>query len=68
VGGDGYGVPGAEGDDPEIEKEKPDFGTSGLLAEETNTVNGVVVVYTEPEEARVVSLVSRCSPISWFAT
>lgn len=27
---------------------EPDFGLSGALAKETNTVNGVVLVYTEP--------------------
>ncbi|WVQ84720.1 hypothetical protein IAT38_006877 [Cryptococcus sp. DSM 104549] len=31
---------------------KPDFGSSGLLAKETNTVKGVVVKYNEPPEAR----------------
>ena len=31
---------------------EPDFGVSGLLAAETNTVNGVTLVYTEPPEAR----------------
>ncbi|ORX74141.1 SMAD/FHA domain-containing protein [Linderina pennispora] len=34
---------------PEI---KPDFGLSGKLAAETNTVNGVVLKYAEPAEAR----------------
>lgn len=53
---DGYGGP-ADTEAPPIDKEKPDFGTSGLLAEETNKVNGVVVVYTEPPEARMVSCV-----------
>ncbi|KAI8325686.1 SMAD/FHA domain-containing protein [Martensiomyces pterosporus] len=31
---------------------KPDFGLSGKLAAETNTVNGVVLKYSEPAEAR----------------
>ncbi|KFM26860.1 FHA domain-containing protein DDL [Auxenochlorella protothecoides] len=30
---------------------KPDFGLSGALAAETNTVNGVVLLYQEPPEA-----------------
>ncbi|OLL24996.1 FHA domain-containing protein DDL [Neolecta irregularis DAH-3] len=32
--------------------EKPNFGLSGKLAAETNTVNGVVLLYNEPVEAR----------------
>ncbi|WWD19598.1 hypothetical protein CI109_104060 [Kwoniella shandongensis] len=43
-------------DDPDrpssVEPEKPNFGNSGLLAKETNTVKGVVVKYNEPAEAR----------------
>ncbi|KAJ9060502.1 hypothetical protein DSO57_1030282 [Entomophthora muscae] len=35
----------------EVEKEKPNFGLSGLLTAETNTFNGVVVKYNEPPEA-----------------
>ncbi|KAH8306863.1 hypothetical protein KR018_008954, partial [Drosophila ironensis] len=34
------------------EKEKPNFGLSGALTEDTNKVNGVVVKYSEPPEAR----------------
>lgn len=34
------------------EKEKPNFGLSGKLTEDTNKVNGVVVKYAEPPEAR----------------
>ncbi|XP_011494067.1 PREDICTED: smad nuclear-interacting protein 1 [Ceratosolen solmsi marchali] len=34
------------------EKEKPNFQTSGKLTEDTNTVNGVVIKYTEPLDAR----------------
>jgi RNA recognition motif-containing protein len=41
-----------EGGSPAIDKQERNFETSGLLAEETNTVNGVVVVYAEPVEAR----------------
>lgn len=35
------------------EKEKPNFGLSGKLAEDTNKVNGVVIKYAEPPEARI---------------
>lgn len=35
-----------------IEKEKPNFGLSGKLTEDTNKVNGVVINYAEPPEAR----------------
>ncbi|XP_053663025.1 uncharacterized protein LOC128712153 [Anopheles marshallii] len=34
------------------EKEKPNFGLSGKLTEETNKVNGVVIAYSEPPGAR----------------
>ena len=34
------------------EPEKPNFGSSGLLAKETNTVKGVELKYNEPPEAR----------------
>ena len=34
----------------------PNFGLSGKLAEETNTVRGVVLVHTEPPEARKPTL------------
>ena len=38
---------------PKVEEKKvePNFGLSGALAEETNTVNNVALVYTEPPEA-----------------
>lgn len=39
-------------DDEPVEKEKPNFGLSGALTEDTNKVNGVVVKYSEPPEAR----------------
>jgi hypothetical protein len=35
---------------------EPNFALSGKLAEESNTVNGVVMVYGEPPEARKPSL------------
>lgn len=34
------------------EKEKPNFGLSGKLTEETNMYKGVVIKYSEPAEAR----------------
>jgi smad nuclear-interacting protein 1 len=40
-------------DEPEIEKEAPNFGLSGKLTEETNKVNGIVIKYAEPEEAKI---------------
>ena len=36
-----------------IEKEKPSLKPSGKLLEDTNMVNGVVVKYVEPPEAKV---------------
>ncbi|CAB3382746.1 Hypothetical predicted protein [Cloeon dipterum] len=35
-----------------VEKEQPNFGLSGKLTEAANMVNGVVVKYSEPPEAR----------------
>lgn len=37
---------------PAEAKQKPDFGQSGKLAEDTNTFNGVVVKYNEPADAK----------------
>jgi len=37
---------------PSVEPEKPNFGNSGLLAKETNTIKGVELKYNEPPEAR----------------
>lgn len=34
------------------EKEKPNFEVSGKLTEDMNTVNGVVIKYSEPEDAK----------------
>lgn len=45
-----------------IEKEKPNFGTSGKLTEDTNKFNGVTVVYNEPPEARKPKLRWRLYP------
>ena len=46
---------GTEGNRVQPKKEakevEPNFGLSGALAEETNKVNGVVLVYSEPPEA-----------------
>jgi len=36
-----------------VNKEEASFGASGLLAAETNTVQGVTIKFTEPEEARL---------------
>jgi smad nuclear-interacting protein 1 len=33
--------------------DKPDFGLSGKLAEDTNTYRGVVIKYNEPPEAKI---------------
>lgn len=40
-------------EETETKKEKPNFGLSGKLAEDTNKVNGVVIKYAEPPEARI---------------
>lgn len=40
-----------EEEEEEEEKEAPNFGLSGKLAAETNTVNGVELKYVEPPEA-----------------
>lgn len=42
---------GADGEPP-VEKEQPNFAPTGVLAAATNTVNGVVLKYSEPGEAR----------------
>lgn len=46
---------GKEGNRPQpaqdVKEVKPDFGLSGALADETNKVNGVTLVYQEPPEA-----------------
>ncbi|KAG5682826.1 hypothetical protein PVAND_012150 [Polypedilum vanderplanki] len=39
-------------DEKQVEKEKPNFGLSGKLTEETNKVHGVVIKYAEPPEAK----------------
>lgn len=41
-------------EEPPKEKQKPNYGLSGLLAAATNTKNGVVLKYHEPPEARKV--------------
>jgi len=41
-----------EPEDEPVEKEKPNFGLSGKLTEETNKVAGVVIKYAEPPEAK----------------
>jgi smad nuclear-interacting protein 1 len=39
-------------DEEPIEKDKPNFGLSGKLTEETNKFKGVVIKYAEPLEAK----------------
>lgn len=39
-------------DEPLVDKEKPNFGLSGKLTEETNKFNGIVIKYAEPAEAK----------------
>lgn len=39
-------------DEKSLEKEKPNFGLSGKLTEDANKVNGVIIKYAEPPEAR----------------
>lgn len=53
-----WGKRGEEDDEEDdgLEKEKPDFGLSGALAKDAktgNTVNGVVLKFNEPPEARM---------------
>ncbi len=47
-----WGRPEVKTEQPAQEKEKPNFGLSGKLTEETNTFRGVVIKYSEPSEAR----------------
>lgn len=35
-----------------VEKEKPNFELSGKLTEDANTINGVVIKYAEPDDAK----------------
>lgn len=44
--------PNDKNKDKPVEKEKPNFGTSGKLAEDTNIYRGVVIKYNQPPEAR----------------
>lgn len=44
---------GSDTNEPPVEKEKPNFGLSGALTEDTNTFRGVVIKYNEPPEARI---------------
>lgn len=46
------GASATEPAEPPVEKEKVNFANTGLLAAATNTVNGVVLKYSEPSEAR----------------
>lgn len=46
------GLPKEEKNIPPGQRDKPNFGLSGKLAEDTNTFNGVLIKYSEPPEAR----------------
>nr|ACE75379.1 smad nuclear-interacting protein-like protein [Glyptapanteles indiensis] len=35
-----------------VDKEKPNFELSGKLTEDTNTINGIVIKYSEPDDAK----------------
>lgn len=51
--GQEFGGPGNnQNQSKPVEKEKPNFGTSGKLAEDTNVYRGVVIKYNQPPEAR----------------
>lgn len=54
--------PSASNEAESLEKEKPNFGLSGALTEDTNKVNGVVVKYSEPPEARKPKRLWRLYP------
>lgn len=41
-----------EPDEEPVEKDKPNFGLSGKLTEEANTVHGIIIKYAEPPEAK----------------
>ncbi|XP_050725556.1 smad nuclear-interacting protein 1-like isoform X2 [Eriocheir sinensis] len=47
-GGGGHSEDPAEGE----ERQKPNLGVTGKLAEDANTYNGVVIKYSQPPEAR----------------
>jgi len=47
-----FGSSQTEKDEPGKEPEKPSMALSGKLMEDTNVFNGVVINYSEPEEAR----------------
>ncbi|OQV18664.1 Smad nuclear interacting protein 1 [Hypsibius exemplaris] len=51
---------GAGKDD--VKKDKPNFALSGKLLEDTNTVNGVVITYAQPPEARIPKVRWRLYP------
>jgi smad nuclear-interacting protein 1 len=47
-----WGKPDNEAEVLAEKEPEPDFMLSGALAAETNTINGVTIVHTEPQEAR----------------
>ena len=52
-GGDDGGGDGGDGDEdaPKAPKHQPNYETTGKLAEESNKVNGVVLKWSEPQDA-----------------
>ncbi|KAL0113611.1 hypothetical protein PUN28_012636 [Cardiocondyla obscurior] len=46
-----WGKPSVK-EEKQKEKEKPNFELSGKLTEDTNTVNGIVIKYSEPQDAK----------------
>jgi smad nuclear-interacting protein 1 len=48
-----WGAPGGGDDRPPPVEVEPDYGLSGVLAAETNTVSGVTLLHSEPPEARM---------------
>ncbi|XP_048485595.1 smad nuclear-interacting protein 1 isoform X1 [Plutella xylostella] len=47
-----WGKADAKKEETTADKEKPNFGLSGKLTADANTVNGVVLKYTEPDDAK----------------
>jgi smad nuclear-interacting protein 1 len=55
-----YGIPQSpKNDELEVEKELPDFKTSGALVQDINSFNGVVLKYSEPPESRLPKMKYR---------
>lgn len=58
----GQSAPVKEEPEEPVEKEKPNFGLSGKLAEDTNKFKGILICYNEPPEARKPKLRWRLYP------